>query len=428
MAEVTGEGATRRGEAADWAAILMVWSSLLLLPFGRLVEASVLLMAAAGVFLVALRGGSLLAAPGARLFTAVFLASWIPILLSLPDAVDFKSSARVALTYPRFYLAGIFIIYFIASRKNHARLLRLSAWLLALWVADGFIQLALGRDVLGFEADAGRINALFGDRNPKYGIMLGVLSPVLFEHARRRWHKSIFIAAVTGAFLMVLLVGTRSSWIMLFVIAASYLALLWIRDRRLPWRSMLVIIVASALMLTALYAFSTRFSSRVDSAISSLTGHAETTKTSVGHRFFIWKGAISMIAAHPLNGVGARGFRDAFPEHAASDDPFMAADPPIVPTHSHQLVLELLAETGILGLMGTVIMMGLLIRAAVRTDSDTKRRIVPYGICICAAYFPLNTHLAIYSSLWSQVLWWILAVYCACFFRLSERPHAGAIP
>ncbi len=56
-----------------------------------------------------------------------------------------------------------------------------------------------------------------------------------------------------------------------------------------------------------------------------------------------------MIAANPLNGVGARGFRSAFPAYAAEGDPFINANPPINPFHSHQLWLEILSESGIVG-------------------------------------------------------------------------------
>jgi hypothetical protein len=35
--------------------------------------------------------------------------------------------------------------------------------------------------------------------------------------------------------------------------------------------------------------------------------------------------------------------------------------------------------------------------------------------CLLAAYFPFNTHMAIYSSFWSQIVWWLIALYCAAY-------------
>ncbi|NEL42030.1 MAG: O-antigen ligase family protein, partial [Xanthomonas perforans] len=59
----------------------------------------------------------------------------------------------------------------------------------------------------------------------------------------------------------------------------------------------------------------------------------------------IWGAALCMIRAHPLNGVGARGFRQAYP--ACNPAPAQApawGDGPAF--HAHQIVLEILAETG----------------------------------------------------------------------------------
>ena len=48
-----------------------------------------------------------------------------------------------------------------------------------------------------------------------------------------------------------------------------------------------------------------------------------------------------------------------------------------------------------------------------RSDPDTRRRLLPYGLALIGAYFPLNTHLAFYSSVWSQILWWLTGLYFA---------------
>jgi hypothetical protein len=40
---------------------------------------------------------------------------------------------------------------------------------------------------------------------------------------------------------------------------------------------------------------------------------------------------------------------------------------------------------------------------------------LPYALCLLAAYFPFNTHMAIYSAFWSQIVWWLIALYCAAY-------------
>ena len=46
---------------------------------------------------------------------------------------------------------------------------------------------------------------------------------------------------------------------------------------------------------------------------------------------------------------------------------------------------------------------------------------LPFGLALVAAYWPLNSHLALYSAHWSQLLWWLLGLYCAA---LGSRPAA----
>src|SRR3546814_9937987 len=52
----------------------------------------------------------------------------------------------------------------------------------------------------------------------------------------------------------------------------------------------------------------------------------------------------------PINGVGARNFRDAFPacDPEPEEVPAWGSGPAF---HAHQIVLEILSETGVLGLL-----------------------------------------------------------------------------
>ena len=55
----------------------------------------------------------------------------------------------------------------------------------------------------------------------------------------------------------------------------------------------------------------------------------------------------------------------------------------------------------------------MLVRAAVRTPPSGRRWLVPFGLALVSALWPLNTHPALYSAMWSQFVWWLVALYCA---------------
>ena len=396
-----------RGPAALVAACLLV------LPFGRLVEVPVALMAVGGLWVLVTRHRELLSRPAVRLFTAVFLAAWLPMVVSLLDAVNVARTGSTVLNHLRFFLGGLFVLCFLTRADDHGWLLRVCAWLLAFWVVDALVQIAVGRDLLGYAPALGRINALFGNRTPAFSLTLAVLCPLLWEHARRHWPSWVTALLVLATISVVLVAETRSAWISVTVIVIAYAVLLGMRGRFGPGAVLAVLVVATTLGGAALYHFSDRFAERIAQTTAALAGTSPTQTDAISHRLWIWRGALAMIEAHPVNGVGARGFRNAFADYADPDDPFLHGPERIVPTHSHQLWLETLAEAGLIGALGLVVLLALLLRAAWRARPATRSVMLPYGMCLLAAYFPFNTHMAIYSSFWSQIVWWLIALYCA---------------
>ena len=83
----------------------------------------------------------------------------------------------------------------------------------------------------------------------------------------------------------------------------------------------------------------------------ALTAQPAGVDAALSGRSRIWSAALCMVREHPVNGVGARGFRDAFP--ACDPQPGSAGGlgrrAPAL--HAHQIVLEVLSETGVIGLL-----------------------------------------------------------------------------
>jgi len=120
-----------------------------------------------------------------------------------------------------------------------------------------------------------------------------------------------------------------------------------------------------------------------------------------------------MGAAHPLNGVGVRGFRYAYAAYAEPGDFFVDPVTHEGASHAHQLLLELFSETGLIGVLAWLIGAWFAIRAWRRADAAARWRALAPGLALVAMCFPLNTHLAFYSAWWGLLFWWLLALYCA---------------
>jgi O-antigen ligase len=131
-----------------------------------------------------------------------------------------------------------------------------------------------------------------------------------------------------------------------------------------------------------------------------------------------------MIAAHPIVGVGVRGFRYAYPEFARPGDAFVDPATGDGAAHAHQIVLEVLSETGVIGLILWVAGAIGAIAAWRRASSRARERAFAPGLALLAMCFPLNTHLAFYSAWWGLLFWWLLALYCAALGAGDDRDGA----
>ena len=133
--------------------------------------------------------------------------------------------------------------------------------------------------------------------------------------------------------------------------------------------------------------------------------------TALSERVNIWLASSNMMKENYINGIGSRGFRYAYKEYANPDDIFVSGG--TAPTHPHQYVIEVLVETGMIGLVGLILFFMKGSQIMVEAWRDRNLYIYAPAICVLACLFPINTHLAIYSSFWGQIVWFFIALFCA---------------
>ena len=131
--------------------------AVLLMPFGRSVEAPMGMLSILG--LVALGYGPRLnsGAPW-RTLVALYLAFALPMVLALPDAVAFEKSLITTVGSLRYVLYCCLMLWFFDAKCDdptaQGTLLNslglVVALALTLWCCDGLLQLATGRNVLGY--------------------------------------------------------------------------------------------------------------------------------------------------------------------------------------------------------------------------------------------------------------------------------------
>lgn len=392
---------------AAWAPAILIWSFLLLLPFSRSAELPVLIMAILGGSLVLKHGRQATWQGGGRLFSLLCLCIWVPMLLSVPDSLWFNKSFSTALTFPRIYLTGIYIIWMMRSEIVRQRVLSLSSWLLLFWVVDALIQAVVGYDLLGY-AYPERLNGLFGPKNWDLGLSLAILAPILWEYVFRRgrtWHLAL---AWFGTATVVLLASNRESWIVFAIVTAMWG---WAYSRRVGFHPLkMLTLVALIVFVTASIAYQAnpKLANRIDMSLAARDLTYEGLDKAGSRRMHLWNNAVAVLQNHFVNGAGVRSYRYAYARYAAPDDPYVGADGTGM-IFAHQILLEVGSETGIIGLAGLLVFFVLLIRTG-RGMSSRSPLVWAAWLGVFAWFFPVNTHTALYSSYWSLLLGWMLAV------------------
>jgi len=147
----------------------------------------------------------------------------------------------------------------------------------------------------------------------------------------------------------VLLAGSRAAWLMFALVVAVFA---W-REAKSPWRfAGWSLCAAAAAVIVAVVALqdSRAFGARIQRSLLALNGSEQSVDEASAGRVRIWTTAARMSIAHPLNGVGVRAFRFAYPRYAGANDSFVAPDGDEGAAHAHQIVLEVTSETGAIGL------------------------------------------------------------------------------
>jgi O-antigen ligase len=165
---------------------------------------------------------------------------------------------------------------------------------------------------------------------------------------------------------------------------------------------------------------------RLDQTLLLFSGDEAKIDQALSLRWTLWKDAFAMIEAHPVNGVGVRAFRYAYPEFAQPGDIFVSTDEKsgrlTGAFYAHQMVVEVASETGLIGLLGLGLFYALLVRYWRAADAERRLLALPFAMAVMAWIFPLNTHPSFYTAQWSVMIWLLLAMLCAALLPLQKTP------
>ncbi len=429
-------GAALTADGWRWAPY-WVLAFVALWPAPGIAEGVLVLGALAAIFKLLLsrfRGGTtLLSGPAWALTSVLFFAYWLPQLISAVDAIDARHAFYKAATGLRY----LPFLWLVASAVADARGRRITfgglAVIVGAWTLDALLQALTGTSPLFWGLDAlkqliehkpmcsaaevaaaDRLSGVLGPCNLKLGIVLASLSPFVLYEAGRRFGSLGWIVAAALVGAVILLGGARAAWL------TYTLVLLFSGWRLIGWKKLAGVFAFGGVLLVVLTLTVPQVRERIQRTTQALTADETGVDSALSGRGRIWGAALCMAREHPINGIGARGFREAFPacDPEPAQTPAWGAGPAL---HAHQIVLEILSETGLIGLLLWLAGAALAWRAWRYADEAARDRARPAMLALAVTVFPFNTHLAFYSTFWGGLTLLLAALYAGSLLARRVR-------
>lgn len=412
--------------AALRSPLLPFWLVVALLPFGRSSELGTLLCTLLLAADLVRRRRAWRWPRSAGLLCALLACYVLAALASAPGSFAPGKSWSTVGALLRYLPLGIYAGLVLERPQRLVALYFAVAAVLAWWVLDAWVQAFTGWS-LGGPALPDRLTGIFGATNLKLGPTLAVLSPFALWAAHRRWGRPGLVVAWLLVLGPVLLAGARAAWVCYGLVS---LASAWRVAPSRRWFAAWLGGAAVALALAGGVAWQTspRFEARMARSLDVLQGTRSGLDVALTGRLDIWHDSLKMVAAHPWTGVGVRAFRYAYPRFAPAHDHFLVAEPCGVgegACHAHQIVLEILTETGVFGLVLWLAGLAIALRAWRQAGAVAREQAWPATLALGVMLFPLNTHLAFYSAWWGLLFAWLLALWCAGLYGADGADDRG---
>jgi len=210
-----------------------------------------------------------------------------------------------------------------------------------------------------------------------------------------------------------MIAGMRSGWLLMAIVLGTYMVLMLKRENRELRRTLFTIPVLLMIVVGVSYFSSPLFQERLDVTRAFALGNEADRDKSSMERIPIFKTALRMYEEHPVNGVGG-AFPVAYLKYAEPDDIHVRkSGGKSGATHAHNLVLEVMSDTGTIGLAGLLLAVIFWWRHRAETTPSERRDAFPFVLAIFLVLFPFNSHFAIYGTYTSSLIWFLMGLWAA---------------
>ena len=279
-----------------------------------------------------------------------FLLFWAIISIRSVFTDHILFSLKSSLLFIKYLLFIIGFIYVIRTKKDFLnKFIKLFLIIYLFIIFDALIQFFIGINLIGYKADLienNRISGLFGDE-----LILGsfiarftflLIGLICYTNLKV---KNIYILLlIILSFLTCLISGERTALGLSIISIIFY----FILTNKIKWKPKLLIFIFLSCIITAGTAYNEKINHRMKMTVSDISSSENILMFSEGHGNH-FKTAFNLFKDKKLFGHGANMFRKKCSQIEYFVEPFGCS------THPHNMYIQLLAETGLIGFIFIII-------------------------------------------------------------------------
>ena len=256
------------------------------------------------------------------------------------------------------------VLYFIARQVFRTwkewRLLFMWAILLAIPIFVIAVYQLFGDDTFLLNQRSARVRSTLGNTIylSAYGLFIVALSVILFVKEKVNWVRALWVGSGLFAVVVIIMTQTRGTWLGLGVAGLIFLAGLSLNKKTIPWikKSSIAVLVLGFIFVGAVFAMKDKPVVQQNKYLNRIT-QISFTQGSGRTRALAWQTAIKASKDHLAFGWGPANFFYAFNAHYNPEFMTYGAQETWF-DNAHNVLLNHLAELGIVGLLAFLIVYG----------------------------------------------------------------------
>jgi len=320
-------------------------------------------------------------------------------------------SLEHSLFYFRFGLFSIAVWYLIESNKRFIK--NFSIFLLGTFIfalADGYYQYFYEVNIFGFSWPGVRLSLPLNEKAILGGYLARLfpllLAVLIYTFDIKRFHVVLILFILILTDLLIFVSGERTALGLLFL-STVFMVIFLSKYKKIRFYSFLISILLMILIATLNPSIKQR---NIDYTINQLTQNSNQSITLFsnvhqGHILAAWK----MFVDNPIVGQGPKMFRVLCNDVKFNPNEVIST----CSTHPHNLYIQLLAETGILGLLFFLILCSSIIKLIINhVVIFIKKReylLSDFQICLIACFimtlWPIIPSMNFFSN-WMSVIFY----------------------